>query len=228
MAAAVAIIDAEGLEALTVRRLASELGVAPMTVYSYVRGKEEILDLVVDRVAADIAAPSRSKADWREARAVALGHSLRDDAPRPSRRRASHQRAAGHESERVPALRCRSRHLPLGRLPRPRSRRRVLRVRQLRDGLCRAGHRRASRDAKTEWGRRSVARIPPTSPGSCPPSGTRTSAPSRPTSMAGRRLRRRRAPTMTPTIQQSPGSTSASSAFSMASACVRGRRGSSE
>ena len=45
VAGAVAIIDADGLDALTVRRLASELGVAPMTVYSYVRGKEEILDL---------------------------------------------------------------------------------------------------------------------------------------------------------------------------------------
>ena len=75
MAGAVAIIDAEGLDALTVRRLASELGVAPMTVYSYVRGKEEILDLVVDRVAADIALPP-VEADWRE-RARELGHSLR-------------------------------------------------------------------------------------------------------------------------------------------------------
>jgi AcrR family transcriptional regulator len=75
VAAAVAIIDNEGLEALTVRRLATELGVAPMTVYSYVRGKEEILDLVVDRVAADIAIPSVD-ADWR-ARARELGHSLR-------------------------------------------------------------------------------------------------------------------------------------------------------
>ncbi|MGZ6267336.1 MAG: TetR/AcrR family transcriptional regulator [Candidatus Limnocylindrales bacterium] len=75
VAAAVAIIDAEGLEALTVRRLATELGVAPMTIYSYVRGKEEILDLVVDRVAADIELPP-VEADWRE-RARELGHSLR-------------------------------------------------------------------------------------------------------------------------------------------------------
>ena len=75
VATAVAIIDNEGLEALTVRRLASELGVAPMTVYSYVRGKEEILDLVVDRVAADIVVPP-AEGDWRE-RARELGHSLR-------------------------------------------------------------------------------------------------------------------------------------------------------
>jgi len=75
VAAAVAIIDNEGLDVLTVRRLAAELGVAPMTVYSYVRGKEEILDLVVDRVAADIAVPP-GDGDWRE-RARELGHSLR-------------------------------------------------------------------------------------------------------------------------------------------------------
>jgi AcrR family transcriptional regulator len=75
VAAAIAIIDNDGLEALTVRRLATELGVAPMTVYSYVRGKEEILDLVVDRVAADIVLPP-TDGDWRE-RARELGHSLR-------------------------------------------------------------------------------------------------------------------------------------------------------
>jgi hypothetical protein len=46
-----------------------------MTVYSYVRGKEEILDLVVDRVAADIAIPP-VEGDWR-VRARELGHSLR-------------------------------------------------------------------------------------------------------------------------------------------------------
>jgi AcrR family transcriptional regulator len=75
VAAAITIIDDEGLEALTVRRLAAELGVAPMTVYSYIRGKEEILDLVVDRVAADIAIPPVER-DWRE-RARELGHNLR-------------------------------------------------------------------------------------------------------------------------------------------------------
>jgi AcrR family transcriptional regulator len=73
--AAVAIIDSEGLDALTVRHLAAELGVAPMTVYSYVRGKEEILDLVVDSVAGDIVLPPADR-DWRS-RALELGHNLR-------------------------------------------------------------------------------------------------------------------------------------------------------
>jgi AcrR family transcriptional regulator len=75
VATAVRIIDADGLDALTVRRLASELGVAAMTVYSYVSSKDELLDLVVDGVAGDIALPP-AEGDWRE-RAEALAHSLR-------------------------------------------------------------------------------------------------------------------------------------------------------
>ena len=75
VATAVRIIDADGLDALTIRRLASELGVAAMTVYSYVRSKDELLDLVVDGVAGDIALPP-GEGDWRK-RAEALAHSLR-------------------------------------------------------------------------------------------------------------------------------------------------------
>lgn len=75
VATAVRIIDADGLDALTVRRLASELGVAAMTVYSYVRSKDELLDLVVDGVAGGIALPPE-EGPWRE-RAEALAHSLR-------------------------------------------------------------------------------------------------------------------------------------------------------
>jgi AcrR family transcriptional regulator len=72
----VRIIDTDGLDALTMRRLANEIGVAAMTVYSYVRDKDELLDLVIDRVAAAVTIPPES-ADWRE-RARALAHSLRD------------------------------------------------------------------------------------------------------------------------------------------------------
>lgn len=50
VAAAVAIADAEGLDALTMRRLAAELGAGPMSLYTYVRDKEELVDLMVDQV----------------------------------------------------------------------------------------------------------------------------------------------------------------------------------
>ena len=73
--AALRIVDAEGLEALTLRRLAAELGVGAMTVYSYVRDKDELLDLVVDRAVAEVALPPPD-GDWRD-RARALARNLR-------------------------------------------------------------------------------------------------------------------------------------------------------
>lgn len=63
--AAVALADAEGLAAVTVRRLGAELGVSAMTVYTYVPGKAELLDLMVDSVHA--ALPRlRLPARWQE------------------------------------------------------------------------------------------------------------------------------------------------------------------
>lgn len=49
--AAVRLADADGLAALTMRRLATELGVGAMTLYGYVPGRAELLELMVDRVA---------------------------------------------------------------------------------------------------------------------------------------------------------------------------------
>ena len=46
---ALAVADASGIGALTMRSLASELGVKPMSVYHHVAGKDEILDGLVDR-----------------------------------------------------------------------------------------------------------------------------------------------------------------------------------
>ncbi|MET7459795.1 TetR/AcrR family transcriptional regulator C-terminal domain-containing protein [Nonomuraea sp. NPDC005501] len=68
---AVAIADAEGLEAITMRRLATELGVAPMAPYRYVSGKDDLLELMVDHVYADLHLPIDR--EWRETmRALAL------------------------------------------------------------------------------------------------------------------------------------------------------------
>jgi AcrR family transcriptional regulator len=47
---AIRIADEEGLEALSMRRVASELGVGTMSLYRYVPGKAELLDLMLDRV----------------------------------------------------------------------------------------------------------------------------------------------------------------------------------
>ena len=62
--AALAIADREGLPALTMRRLAAELGVAPMAVYMHVRSKEELLDGVADRIADQLEVPAEPGGDW--------------------------------------------------------------------------------------------------------------------------------------------------------------------
>jgi AcrR family transcriptional regulator len=50
VAAAVEIADAEGLAALSMRRIAAALGVGAMSLYRYVPGKDELIDLMVDHV----------------------------------------------------------------------------------------------------------------------------------------------------------------------------------
>ncbi|HKP79220.1 MAG TPA: TetR/AcrR family transcriptional regulator [Phenylobacterium sp.] len=65
--AAVALADAEGLQAISVRRIAQELGVSPMSIYTYVRSKAELVGLMFDRVLGeDIDAPPDEQG-WREA-----------------------------------------------------------------------------------------------------------------------------------------------------------------
>lgn len=61
---ALAIADAGGLESLTIRSLAHELGVKPMSVYHYVANKSEIIDGIVDHVFSEIELPALD-GDWR-------------------------------------------------------------------------------------------------------------------------------------------------------------------
>ncbi len=63
---ALALADSEGIQAVTMRRIARELGVEAASLYHHVNGKDQILDGLVDVVAAEIALP-QSSADWREA-----------------------------------------------------------------------------------------------------------------------------------------------------------------
>ena len=70
--AAIDLADAGGIEALTMRRLAQELGVEAMTLYYYVANKDEILNGIVEMVVAEIELPSAG-GDWKaELRATAL------------------------------------------------------------------------------------------------------------------------------------------------------------
>ena len=61
---AVAVADAGGIGALTIRSLAQELGVKPMSVYYHVANKEKILDGIVDIVFSEIYLPVVG-GDWR-------------------------------------------------------------------------------------------------------------------------------------------------------------------
>ncbi|PRZ40756.1 TetR family transcriptional regulator [Antricoccus suffuscus] len=69
-AAGVRIGDEERLDGVTMRRVAEAVGVAPMTLYSYVPGRPELLELMLDSVAATTYAgrpKPRDKPDWRAA-----------------------------------------------------------------------------------------------------------------------------------------------------------------
>jgi AcrR family transcriptional regulator len=61
--AAIQLADADGLEAVSLRKVATALSVGPMRLYSYIDSKEELLDLMVDAAYAEIRPVGDS---WRE------------------------------------------------------------------------------------------------------------------------------------------------------------------
>ncbi len=61
---AIAVADAGGIGALTIRTLAEEIGVKPMSVYHYVANKDEIIDSIVDIVYSEIELPEPG-GDWQ-------------------------------------------------------------------------------------------------------------------------------------------------------------------
>ncbi|RKT19650.1 TetR family transcriptional regulator [Streptomyces sp. 1114.5] len=72
LAAAVALVDREGLSALTMRRLATELGVESMALYRYTPGKEALLDGLIEAYFTEVNDRLRTSADaarepgWRQ------------------------------------------------------------------------------------------------------------------------------------------------------------------
>jgi TetR/AcrR family transcriptional regulator, tetracycline repressor protein len=59
-----ALADAEGLDAVTIRRLATELGVTPMALYWHFRSKDELLTGLADRIWTEIDVDVDPEADW--------------------------------------------------------------------------------------------------------------------------------------------------------------------
>lgn len=71
--AAMAIADAEGSAALSMRRVATELGVATMSLYRHVPSKDELLERMVDAAFGDHRLTSPPPADWLAALAAGAG-----------------------------------------------------------------------------------------------------------------------------------------------------------
>jgi AcrR family transcriptional regulator len=63
--AAVKAVRAGGYEQMTIRSLAGELGVAPMSLYRHIRDKDDLLDEVVDRLLAPAWRPAAATDDWQ-------------------------------------------------------------------------------------------------------------------------------------------------------------------
>jgi AcrR family transcriptional regulator len=71
--AALVIADREGLESVSMRRVAAELGVGTMSLYHHVADKEELLHAMADAIGEEMLIPGEVPADWREAlRQIAL------------------------------------------------------------------------------------------------------------------------------------------------------------
>ena len=66
LACALEVADRDGIQALTMRKLAQELEVEAMSLYHYVANKDELLDGMIDLVFAEIDLPSRAQG-WRQA-----------------------------------------------------------------------------------------------------------------------------------------------------------------
>jgi AcrR family transcriptional regulator len=73
---ALAVISAEGAQALSMRAIASRLGVVPGALYRHVRSKEQLYDLVLDAVLAEVDCQSDPGAPWA-AQVGALARRLR-------------------------------------------------------------------------------------------------------------------------------------------------------
>jgi AcrR family transcriptional regulator len=75
VAAAVALADAEGVDAVSMRRIAAELGVGTMSLYRYVETKDDLLDLMSDQVMGEGCPGGQRTGEWRtDLRGIAVDY----------------------------------------------------------------------------------------------------------------------------------------------------------
>ncbi|MBP2330006.1 AcrR family transcriptional regulator [Kibdelosporangium banguiense] len=76
-AAGIRIADTEGIEAVSLRRVASEMGTGTTTLYRYIATKDELFDLMIDSAIGEREPPART-GDWQaDLRAIAYEHRAR-------------------------------------------------------------------------------------------------------------------------------------------------------
>jgi AcrR family transcriptional regulator len=63
---ALELMDAHGAEAVTIRRLANELGMSPMALYRYFPSKTDLMDAAIETAAAELELPRSGAAPWKE------------------------------------------------------------------------------------------------------------------------------------------------------------------
>ncbi|MFF5262759.1 TetR/AcrR family transcriptional regulator [Actinomadura viridis] len=73
------LADTEGLDALSIRRIAERLGVAPMSIYTYVPGKSELIDLMLDRAYGELTPPPEGTAEDHTGRDSTSGESAGEE-----------------------------------------------------------------------------------------------------------------------------------------------------
>lgn len=77
VAAAIGLVDHDGWDAFSMRRLAAALGVAPMALYTHVRAKSDLADALVDQLYAGLDLDLDPGGDWF-AQLLSLAHAVRD------------------------------------------------------------------------------------------------------------------------------------------------------
>jgi AcrR family transcriptional regulator len=92
VAKAIAIADAEGLDAVSIRRLAAELPARPMSLYNHIADKDELVGLMLDRVIEEGLIGDALASDWREAMRQ-IAHASRESAERHPWLMTAHARA---------------------------------------------------------------------------------------------------------------------------------------
>jgi AcrR family transcriptional regulator len=65
--AAIAVADSDGLDAVSIRRVAADLGARPMSLYTHIASKDDLLDLMANEVIAEVLVPEPLPEHWRDA-----------------------------------------------------------------------------------------------------------------------------------------------------------------